>query len=510
MSKDDSLLMKICDMTAYCSYQIPDETCGRDDAWGVVTGDSSVLRLQRVSGRGKELMDGWEGKDFLQGINDTNHLFNDRSEASEPTGFELANQTRRSIAFSSQWRIVGDEAVSRMSNIEVNDAFAKRMAQVQAELEQMQKVQNELKGQEARYLKAVQGYQKDLETIARQIGHAQTRRLETARKMCEITTEAERVRSEKLNAASETLHLPSKPTMAPSNPGVNLCDLLAEDSSARGPTPSGASGALDLLQLDPGIVAQAPPWPPQPNLPSGCLSQSNALVVVVEDVARLMETWELAGVVAMLVVAAVVGVTAVAAVAAAEVAAAVAAVVEVVATAVVVAAAVAVGVVAGVAEGVVETVEVAEVLAIAEAAEAVAAEAVAAEAAAAAAAVVVVVEAAVAVEVAVAVAVAQVVVPTLAAAAVVATVQVVAVVVGVDVEDVEDVEVASKAMAAAAVDVVDAAAAMADAAVAPLGVVMLELGLLGINDKQSSGRMSRRRLKHLISCWQGHLQGADS
>eukprot|EP00438_Fugacium_kawagutii_P022129 Skav230288 [mRNA] locus=scaffold2934:22586:24107:- [translate_table: standard] len=44
-----------------------------------------------------------------------------------------------------------------MSNIDVNDAFAKRMAQVQAELQQMQKVQNELKGSEARYLKAVQG-----------------------------------------------------------------------------------------------------------------------------------------------------------------------------------------------------------------------------------------------------------------------------------------------------------------------------------------------------------------
>ena len=117
------------------------------------------------------------------------------------------------------------DAMGRMSNIDanVNDAFAKRMAQVQAELEQMQKVQSELKGQEARYLKAVQGYQKDLETLSRQIGHAQGKRQkilkeletcneeikdlekkkeETARKMCEVTTEAERVRFEKLNAAS--------------------------------------------------------------------------------------------------------------------------------------------------------------------------------------------------------------------------------------------------------------------------------------------------------------------
>ena len=38
-----------------------------------------------------------------------------------------------------------------------SDQRVARWFQVQAELEQMQKVQNELKGQEARYLKAVQG-----------------------------------------------------------------------------------------------------------------------------------------------------------------------------------------------------------------------------------------------------------------------------------------------------------------------------------------------------------------
>eukprot|EP00434_Breviolum_minutum_P025341 symbB.v1.2.022391.t1/scaffold1983.1/size166549/7 len=169
-----------------------------------------------------------------------------------------------------------------MSDIDVNDAFAKRMAQVQAELQQMQQVQSELKGQEAKYLKAVQGYQKDLENIARQIGHAQSRRQkilkelehcneeirdlekkkeETARKMCEVTTEAERVRSEKLNAASENLHLSSKPAMSPSNAGVNLCDLLEDSSTAKGAPPPG--GALDLLQFDPGAY-QATPAAPSP------------------------------------------------------------------------------------------------------------------------------------------------------------------------------------------------------------------------------------------------------
>jgi hypothetical protein len=46
--------------TTWLLQQIPDETCVRDDAWGVVTENSSVLRLQRVSGRGKEVMEGWE------------------------------------------------------------------------------------------------------------------------------------------------------------------------------------------------------------------------------------------------------------------------------------------------------------------------------------------------------------------------------------------------------------------------------------------------------------------
>lgn len=192
------------------------------------------------------------------------------------------------------------------SSLDVTSALSRRMAQMQEELNAMQRVQGELKNDDAKFLKDVQSLQRELETTTRQLSSAQARKQklqkelqgveaeisklekqkeETTNKIYSASASAEKKKAEKFRSMAgysglqvqETSHC-SQPKSVPPQADISF-DLLgdpvpasqprqANPPQSSPPAQSSESQALEQLFSNPACFQQPPPPPPAQMAPA--------------------------------------------------------------------------------------------------------------------------------------------------------------------------------------------------------------------------------------------------
>ncbi|CAK0791314.1 unnamed protein product [Prorocentrum cordatum] len=93
-----------------------------------------------------------------------------------PAAQRAAASAVRGAAAASRSSLVRAMAGHQHTSSDVSDAFSKRMSQVREEFEQMQRVQNVLKGNEQKMRKNIEPLQKELEQISKQVSAAYAKR----------------------------------------------------------------------------------------------------------------------------------------------------------------------------------------------------------------------------------------------------------------------------------------------------------------------------------------------